>query len=186
MTDCDVAICQIKSLYSRQELCPWTLEGVEEETERIRDSLSKKGKIRKLKSSETYPWPWLASFGLVCVDEAHRIVASTALPCLALFPNAHILCATATPDRQDATHDALGPVFGVASAILHQPFVPVGVQIVTNESMPQVPVWKWKRKKYLGKEFVDPSTEPVDFEDVNYSRMVRELELDVGRNRLLL
>lgn len=61
------------------------------------------------------------------MDEAHRIIASTALPCLAMFPSARIICATATPDRNDATHDVLGPVFGVATAILQQPHVAIGV-----------------------------------------------------------
>ena len=74
--------------------------------------------MANFKTGVRYPWSWLASVGLVLVDEAHRIIAPTALPTLALFPNAKIICATATPDRQDSTHDALGPVFGVASAIL--------------------------------------------------------------------
>jgi superfamily II DNA or RNA helicase len=148
---------------------------------------SYKGRIKKLTSRDAYPWPWLASFGLVCVDEAHRIVPATALPCLALFPNARILCATATPDRQDATHDSLGPVFGVASAVLQQPHVAMGVQVFgANETECLVPVWRWKRKKYEGKEFVNPASDKVDFEDVNYSRMVRNLELDASRNVLLL
>jgi superfamily II DNA or RNA helicase len=78
----------------------------------------KNGQVKKFASGEKYPWSWLAQVGLVCVDEAHRQVAATALPCLGMFPNAKILCATATPDRQDQVHDSLGPVFGVATAIL--------------------------------------------------------------------
>jgi len=184
MTECDVAICQIKSLFSRQELAPWDHASVESAFQAAVERFSFKGRIKKMQSRNAYPWPWLASFGLVCVDEAHRIVPSTALPCLALFPNAKILCATATPDRQDATHDSLGPVFGVASAVLQQPHVAMGVQVFCPEETEcLVPVWRWKRKKYEGQEFVNPAKTKVDFEDVNYSRMVRNLELDAGRNK---
>ena len=188
MVDCDVAICQIKSLFSRQPRIPWSLEGQAEHAEEARRALTYKGRIKKLAGSDAYPWSWLASFGLVCVDEAHRIVPTTALPCLGLFPNAKVLCATATPDRQDATHDSLGHVFGVAGAVLQQPHVAMGVQIFSHEASgpaAAVPVWRWKRKKYGGKEAVDPADEPVDFEDVNYSRMVRNLELDADRNALM-
>ena len=69
-------------------------------------------------------------------------------------------------------------MFGVAGAVLEQPLVALGLQIALHSSKCHVPVWKWRRKKYGGRDHACPADEPVDFEDVNYSRMVRELELD--------
>ncbi len=109
MRDCDVVVFLIQSLFSRSAFSPLLDD---------RDAMPPPFIARKLKSGEPYSWHDLASFGLVCVDEAHRIVSATALPCLAMFPNAKIVCATATPDRNDSTHDVLGPVFGAATAIL--------------------------------------------------------------------
>jgi hypothetical protein len=104
-----------------------------------------------------------------------------------MFPCAKIVCATATPDRQDQVHDSLGPVFGVATAILQQPFVPLGVAAIeTPYEGTLVPVWKWKRKKYGGRSWVDVASEQVDFEDVNYSAMMRTLETNETRNLMLL
>jgi superfamily II DNA or RNA helicase len=190
MLDADVVICLTKSLFSRSQAAPALFDRdlLAHHAERSRAQLVKKdGAVRKFASQESYPWSWLASFGLVCVDEAHRSVAATALPCLAMFPCAKIICATATPDRQDQVHDSLGPVFGVASAILQQPYVPLGVvAIETPYEGTLVPVWKWKKKKYGGRLWVDVTAEQVDFEDVNYSAMMRTLETNETRNLMLL
>lgn len=187
MTECDVCICLIKSLYIRAEHHPLLLTQEEMDLharEAIQLHSKRDGSIGKLKPGTKYPWSWQAQIGLVLVDEAHRIIAPTALPTLALFPNAKIVCATATPDRQDSTHDSLGPIFGVTSAILQQPRVTLGIfTFACRNTNPMVPIHKWKRKKYHGCAWVDVTKEEVPFEDVNYAAMLRTLEDNEDRNK---
>lgn len=184
----DVCIFLMQSLYARAEPQPLDTRAWREAAAEAARPLAKRGGgLRRLRSGETYPWSWLSGFGLVCVDEAHRAVAATALPCLAMFPSARFICATATPDRQDATHDSLGPVFGVAAAVLQQPLVSVGVfSFECDAPDPLVPIFRWKRKKYGGQAEVDVTAAKVDFEDVNYSVMVRNLGRNGARNAQLL
>lgn len=112
---------------------------------------------------------FLARFGLVIVDEAHHVAASTFHAIVDRAPARYRLGLTATPEREDGLSQLLGLFLGeTLCAVTHEELVAAGVLAV-----PEI--------RSVPTSFTHPYNGPDD-----YAPMLAAIASDAERNRLIV
>jgi superfamily II DNA or RNA helicase len=99
-------------------------------------------------------------FGLVIIDEAHHVPASTFLRVLENFSSYYLYGLTATPYRRDKMEDIMFASIGLANSIIQRKEVKEKGGIITPTVIKRVvpaPVWGGNDYQYIMRELVIPN-----------------------------
>lgn len=99
-------------------------------------------------------------FGLVIVDEAHHVPASTFLKVLEYFSSYYFYGLTATPYRRDKMEDVMFATIGLANSVIQRKEVVKKGGIITPSVIKRVvpsPVWGSNDYHYIIKELLLPN-----------------------------
>lgn len=99
-------------------------------------------------------------FGLVIVDEAHHVPASTFIKVLESFSSYYLYGLTATPYRRDKMEDVMFATIGLANSIIQRKEVKEKGGIITPIVIKRVvpaPIWEDNDYQYIIKELVVPN-----------------------------
>jgi superfamily II DNA or RNA helicase len=99
-------------------------------------------------------------FGLVIIDEAHHVPASTFIKVLENFSSYYLYGLTATPYRRDNLEDVMFATIGLANSIIQRREVREKGGIITPTVIKRVvpaPIWGGNDYHYIMKELVIPN-----------------------------
>lgn len=86
--------------------------------------------VQTLMRYERLPADWVASWGTVMLDEAHRAPASSFLHVLSQMTSKHIYGATATPTRRDGNHPMMHAIIGPVVASIPEDALVTSGQLI--------------------------------------------------------
>ena len=122
-------------------------------------------------SQISYDPAMFASFGMVIVDEAHRVCAKTMSRCLPVVASRYMLALSATPQRKDGADAVLYHYFHRVSFERHREHEQANVQLLHMQGGPRKEHWV----------FLAGGAKRL-----NFSRMVTELTTSALRNKLIV